>query len=133
MAEGQHHGASLGTSVPASITLFGFDTAPATVRIEPRSLMWRSRRALFAFVAGLVIAPLVALFPPHALWALGALGLGTLTAQRRWIEYHSLLAVDGSCPNCRNRITLRKVGRLRHPHPLACDSCHYELALEVKP
>ena len=132
MAEERRHGTSLGTLVPAGITLFGFDTAAAIVRIESRSRVWRLKRASVAFVVGLVIAPFVALFPPHALWPLGALGLGAFTARRRWIEYHSLLAVDGSCPNCGSRITLRKVGRLRHPHPLACDSCHYELALEVK-
>ena len=133
MSEGQQDSASLGTVVSAGITLFGFESAAATVRIEHRSRMWRLRRALVAFSVGLVIAPFVALFPPHAPWALGALGLGALAARRRWIEDHSLLAVDGSCPNCGNRITLRKVGRLRHPHPLACESCHYELALDVKP
>ena len=132
VSEGRLEDASLGTVIPAGITLFGFEPAVATVRIEARSRIWRLRRTLLAFGMGLVIAPFVALVPPHAPWAIGALALGALAARRRWTEHHSLLAVDGSCPGCGDRITLGSVGRLRHPHPLTCESCHHELALDVK-
>ncbi len=62
---------SAGILVPARITLFGFDVVRANARIEARSAGWRARRASIALAAGLIVAPAVALVPPHAPWALG--------------------------------------------------------------
>ncbi len=120
-----------GVSVPARITLFGFDDVPADVRVETRSVGWRARRAAIALAAGLIAAPLAALVPPHAPWALGALGIGLLTAHRRWAEEHTLHFLEGTCPRCGEAITLSRPARLRHPHATPCPSCHYELAISV--
>lgn len=120
-----------GVSVPARITLFGFDDVPADVRIEARSLGWRTRRTGIALAAGLIATPLAALVPPHAPWALGALGISLFTARRRWTEEHTLHFVKGSCPRCGEGITLSRPTRLRHPHAISCPSCHYELAISV--
>ena len=49
----------------------GFDVVRANARIEARSAGWRARRASIALAAGLIVAPAVALVPPHAPWALG--------------------------------------------------------------
>ena len=46
-----------GVSVPARITLFGFDVVPANVGIEARSVGWRAGRAAIALAAGLIVAP----------------------------------------------------------------------------
>ena len=120
-----------GVSVPARITLFGFDDVPANARIEARSRGWRARRAAIALAAGLIAAPAVALVPPHAPWALGALGIGLLTARRRWAEKHTLHSLEGACPRCGEGITLSRPARLRHPHATSCPSCQYELSISV--
>ena len=120
-----------GVSVPARITLFGFDDVAANARIEARSAGWRVRRTAIALAVGLLVAPLVALVPPHAPWALGALGIGLLTARRRWAEAHTLHFLEGSCPRCGEGITLSRPARLRHPHATSCPSCQYELSISV--
>ena len=120
-----------GILVPGRITLFGFDDVPTSARIEARSTGWRARRASVALAAGLIVAPAVGLVPPHAPWALGALGMGLLTAVRRWAEKHTLHFLDGACPRCGGGVTLSRPVRLRHPHPIACPSCQYESALSV--
>ncbi len=120
-----------GVSVRARITLFGFDVVPANARIEARSVGWRVRRAAIALAAGLIAAPAVALVPPHAPWAVGALGISFLTARRRWAEKHTLHFLEGACPRCGEGITLSRPAPLRHPHATPCPSCHYELAISV--
>jgi predicted RNA-binding Zn-ribbon protein involved in translation (DUF1610 family) len=120
-----------GVSAPAQITLFGFDVVPADARIEARSRGWRGRRAAMALAAGLIAAPAAALVPPHAPWALGALGIGLLTARRCWAEEHTLHSLKGACPRCGVDISISRSVRLRHPHPISCPSCHYELAISV--
>jgi hypothetical protein len=117
--------------VPARITLFGFDLVGTTARIEARSVGWRARRAALPLVAGLIAAPAVGLVPPHAPWAIAAVGLGVLTARRRWAEEHTLHALEGACPRCGEGVSLTRPTRLRHPHPISCASCQHELAVSV--
>ena len=120
-----------GILVPARITLFGFDVVPANARIEARSAGWRALRASIALAAGLIVAPAVFLVPPHAPWALAALGVGLVTARRRWAEVHTLHFLEGACPRCGEGVSISRPARLRHPHAVSCPSCHYELALSV--
>ena len=120
-----------GTLVSARITLFGFDFVSANARIEARSTGWRARRASIALAAGLIVAPVVFLVPPHAPWAVAALGIGLLMARRRWAEGHTLHFFEGACPRCGTGVSLSHPVRLRHPHPISCPSCQYELALSV--
>ena len=120
-----------GILVPARITLFGFDVVAANARIEARSVGWRALRASIALAAGLIVAPAVFLVPPHAPWALGALGMGLVIARRRWAEAHTLHFFEGACPRCGERVSISRPVRLRHPHAVSCPSCHYELALSV--
>ncbi len=125
------HDLSPGVPVSARITLFGFDVVPADARIEARSTGWRARRASMALAAGLLVAPAVGLVPPHAPWALGALGMGLFMARRWWAEAHTLHFLEGACPRCGEGVSLSSPVRLRHPHPISCPSCHYESALSV--
>ena len=120
-----------GISVPARITLFGFDVVPANARIEARSVGWRALRTSMALAAGLIVAPVVFLVPPHAPWALAALGIGLVTARRRWAEVHTLHFFEGACPRCGEGVSISRPARLRHPHAVSCPSCHYESALSV--
>jgi len=120
-----------GVPVPAQITLFGFDVVPADARVEARSTAWRARRVAIALAAGVIAAPAAALVPPHAPWALGALGISLLTARRRWAEEHTLHSLEGACPRCGEGISLSLSTRLRHPHPISCPSCQHELAISI--
>lgn len=116
----------------ARLTLFGFDDTPATVRIRPRSRAWRLGGAIRAQAIGLVLAPMVGLVPPHAPWALGALGGGFFLARRRWKHHFTVEAVSGRCPKCGAQVASGK-GMLRTPHPVSCDGCHNEASLHVDP
>ena len=117
--------------MPARITLFGFDPVDATARIEARSTGWRARRASMALAAGLIMAPLLAVVPPHAPWVVVAVVVGLLTARRRWAEAHTLHFLEGACPRCETGISLSRPARLIRPHPISCPSCQYELMMSV--
>lgn len=115
----------------ARITLFGFEDTPADVSLRPRSPGWRAGRAARILGAAVLVAPVVALVPPHVPWALGALGGGVILARRRWAERYTILALTGSCPRCGGELSVRGVVRLRRPHPLGCEACGHEPVLHV--
>lgn len=112
----------------AEATLFGFEATPVRVRIEPRSRAWRVGGAARTFGVSVVVAPFVAIFPPHAVWLLGMLATGGILARRRYIERFTLQSVEGACPKCGHELRVRPT-RLRTPHPLACEGCHHESTL----
>ncbi len=132
MREQNTGSAAAGVSVPARITLFGFSPVEGGASIEPRSVQWRMRTTLTSLGVALLIAPLLALVPPHAPWALGALGVGAATARRKWLEVHSLRSIEGTCPRCGSEVSLAKPVRLRHPHTVPCDGCKFELSVHVE-
>ena len=113
------------------IGLFGHDPSTARVTLFPRSLSWRTRRAVLYVLLGVAIAPVVALLPPHAVWLIGALTAGGVLAWRsfntRWVVEH----LDGSCPRCSAPVSLKKGTRFKQPHPISCVGCQHELALHV--
>ena len=108
--------------------LFGFDPAPVEVTLRQRNRAWRVGGAARTFGISVVVAPFVALLPPHAVWPIGALAVGGFLARRRLSERFTLLALEGACPKCGERIRTKR-GRLRRPHPLPCDHCHHESTL----
>ena len=119
---------------PARIRAYSVNVAGSIVGIwsfAALSFAEQSPVVWLALAAGLIAAPVVVLVPPHAPWALGALGIGLLTARRRWGEEQTLHSLKGACPRCGESITLSRPTRLRHPHAISCPSCHYELALSV--
>ena len=118
--------------VPARVTLFGFDPHSVPLTLRPRPRRWRVVGALRIGGIALLVAPAVALVPPHAPWALGALGVGGLLARRRLQERFTVEGVDGVCPRCGGSLTAAG-GRLRQPHPAACDACNNEMMLRVDP
>lgn len=106
-------------------TLFGFDSVPAQAGITPRSRAWRVGGALRTMAIFVVIAPLVAVIPPHAVWFIGALLAGAFLARKRYIERFTLTRLVANCPKCGGAFDI-KSQRLRIPHPVSCDDCHHE-------
>jgi len=117
----------------ATIGLFGFEPAPASVTLVARSLSWRTRRAALFAVLGTAAAPVVALLPPHAVWLIGALATGGYLAWRSFNTRYSVVELDGRCPKCDALQSLKTGTRLRQPHPISCASCNHELALTIDP
>lgn len=125
-------GTQTGPSRSGRLNLFGHDPTPATVRVLRRSRRWRTVRALKVAGIGVVAAPVLALVPPHAPWALGALIGSLFLARRRLLETHTLVGLEGSCPHCGEAVTLEAPARLRLPHPVSCEACHHEVTLRVE-
>ena len=114
------------------LTLFGYPPAEVRVRLRPRGRGWRVGGAVRTQLLGLVAAPILGLVPPHAPWALGALGLGFFLARRRWRHHHTVEGVTGACPRCGHAVRVRP-GMLRTPHVIPCEGCRFELSLVVDP
>ena len=123
---------SVGFAAPGRAILFGYDPTPAEARLLRRSLGWRAGGAARTMLLFLVVAPVVAIVPPHAPWVIGALLTGIILARRRWQEEITLQALDGTCPKCGTTLAVRP-GRLRAPHPLPCEACHHESSLRIAP
>lgn len=117
-------------TAPATAVLFGFDPTPAEATIRPRARAWRIGGAARTMAVAVVVAPALAVVPPHAPWLLGALAVGGILARRRLQERFTLTAVRGTCPKCGAELDV-KSGRLRRPHPLPCEVCHHESTLQV--
>lgn len=116
--------------VDARATLFGFEAIPVRAKIIARSHGWRVGGAARTFGLFVLVAPFVAIFPPHAVWPIGALLTGALLARRRYVERFTLVGVDGPCPKCGAPLSVER-GRLEQPHPLPCDGCNHEPSLRV--
>lgn len=114
----------------AHVVLFGYEPTAATLELRPRPKSWRIRGVVRILAITVVVAPAVALIPPHAPWVLGVLATGIIFARRRWQEHFSVQAVRGTCPRCGGSLSASP-GRLRRPHPLSCDGCRHELSVEV--
>ena len=117
--------------VPGAVSLFGFPSAEVVASVYPRSTGWRVGGALGTLGVFLVVAPIVALVPPHAPWGIGALVTGLVLARRRLAERVTLVSLSGLCPKCEAELAV-KTGRLREPHPITCDGCHHVSSLKVE-
>jgi len=116
--------------IEADAILFGFPSTRAALTVRPRTPTWRATGAAMRFVAGVALAGVVAIVPPHAPWLIGALVGGAVMARRRWIERYTLESAEGTCPKCGEPMRVKR-GRLRTPHPVACESCHHESSLRI--
>jgi hypothetical protein len=114
----------------AQIGLFGFQPKPLQVTLRARSRGWRVGGAARTFAVALLVAPALAVVPPHAPWVIGALVAGGVLAKRRLGERFTVVGGEGVCPKCGAQLVV-KSGRLRDPHPLPCESCHHESTLEL--
>lgn len=116
-------------SVPAEARVFGHDPTTATLQVIPRSTRWRVGRATRWFVGGAVLAPLVAILPPHAPWAVGAGAGGLVFGLRRWNERFTLVGLEGRCPRCGHALDHEGRTPLKTPHTVTCVGCSNPVAL----
>ena len=114
----------------AVVTLFGFPPAEVVVSVLPRSHAWRVGGAFRRVALFTLLAPVVAIVPPHAPWAIGALAGGVVLARRRLKERYTLVSMTGSCPKCGEALAVKST-RLREPHPVTCEACHHVGSLQV--
>ena len=114
----------------ADVVLFGFPSSAARATIRPRARSWRVGGAARTLGISLVVAPIVALVPPHAPWPIGALAVGVILARRRLAENFTLEGLEGICPKCDRRLIV-KTTRLRVPHPVPCEGCHHTVSLRL--
>ncbi|MEX2466620.1 MAG: hypothetical protein WD995_06895 [Gemmatimonadota bacterium] len=117
-------------TVVGRAVLFGFPETEVVAEVRPRARAWRITGAARAVGVSVLLAPVAAIVPPHAPWALGVLAAGAVFGRRRWTETHTLMAVTGSCPKCSGAFSV-KPGRLKRPHPLECEGCHHVSALKL--
>jgi len=113
------------------VSLFGHSPTSARLVLEPRSRGWRTRKAAVPLFIGLAVAPLVALLPPHAPWALVALATGAILARRKWKERYTIQDARARCPRCDAELPLAEGSRLRIPHPVTCPDCGHEPVVEI--
>ena len=98
---------------------------------RPRS--WRVRGAGMRLLLTLVLAPLVAIIPPHAPWVVAVLVTGGILTRRRWTERLTIASFEGGCPRCDESLVLAEGTRLMNPHVLTCEGCHHTLTLNHSP
>jgi hypothetical protein len=110
--------------------LFGFAPTQCVASLLPRTKAWRVGGAVGILVLFSVIASFAIFIPPHGVWTIGALTVAFILARKRWLERFTLHSVNGSCPKCKIRLSV-KSGSLRCPHPIACDGCHHTGSLEL--
>ena len=116
----------------ARLTLRGHEPRPATLEIEYRAPRTRMTRALLSLLGFWVLAPLVAIVPPHVPWALLAFAAGIYFAFRQWTGEYIVHRFDGACPRCETPLPLPAGSRVRLPHQMVCYRCHHEPLLEVR-
>ena len=116
----------------ARLSLRGHEPRPAALEIEYRSPKTRLTRALLSLLGFWVLAPVVALLPPHLPWALLAIAAGIYFAHRQWTGEYIVHRFDGACPRCESPLPLPPGSRIRLPHQMVCYQCHHEPLLEVR-
>lgn len=118
-------------TLTGTLNLFGFPPRHTTLEVLPRSRGWRVLRASGFFGAGLVLAPLVGVVPPHAPWVAAALGIGGFLGIRKWRERFTLVSFQGNCPRCGEAVRIRAGIPLRPALSVPCEACHFDARLEV--
>jgi hypothetical protein len=116
--------------IDARLSLFGAESRAAVLDVTARPRSQRLTRTLVTAGGALLVAPLVALVPPHLPWALGALGFGAWRARGEWRGDYLLHAFAGSCPRC--GAPLEVADRyITLPAALTCYGCHAQPMLTL--
>ena len=122
---------SSSTAVTGTASVFGHEPVAVTLQLIPRSTGWRLNRTLRYLIGGAVAAPVLAVLPPHAPWAVAAGAGGTLLALRKWRERFTLLGMEGTCPRCGAGLDAGTGVPLREPHRISCDACGNPVIVSV--
>jgi hypothetical protein len=116
--------------IVARLSLFGFASTPATLRVEPRARWERALRAFLSLLAAAVSAPILFLIPPHAEWLLLSAAAGIYWFRKNWIAEYVVVDFAGVCPRCHTPISIKSGITLRFPHDTPCYHCHEHPSLE---
>jgi len=76
---------------------------------------------------------LLAILPPHAVWAMAGLVAGTTFAVLKFLERYTLESYRGSCPHCGADVGTDSSTRLKARSTVTCDNCQRtsELVIDV--
>jgi hypothetical protein len=118
-------------SAPARLTLRAHEPQAAVLEVVYRPPRTRATRALLSLLGLWVLAPIVAIVPPHIPWALIAFLAGIYLAHRQWTGEYVVQRFEGACPRCATPLPLPRGSRIRLPHQMVCYSCHHEPVLDV--
>jgi hypothetical protein len=116
-----------------TLTLFGFPSTTAELEVLPRAVSWRLSRASAFIGGGLLLAPAVGLFPPHAPWVVAALGIGGFLGIRKWRERFTILSLRGACPKCGGNLSMTRGTPLRPVMTVPCAGCNRDSRLTTDP
>lgn len=117
--------------VPAEAHVFGHPPTTVVLEVIPRSTRWRRGRALRWFLLGAVLAPLLAILPPHAPWGVAAAMTGVVLGVRRWRESYTLVGIEGPCPRCGQALESEGATPLSFPHAVGCPACGNLVTLQA--
>lgn len=123
----------LALSRSAYLEAFGQPPTDASLVARGRPASWRARGAGIRLGATVVLAPIVAIIPPHAPWVVAVLITGGILTRRRWTERLTVVSFSGACPRCGEALLLSEGSRLMNPHPLTCEGCHHTVTLKHSP
>ena len=117
--------------VDARLVLRAHEPQRAVLEIEYRTPRTRLTRALVALLGCWLLAPLVAIVPPHIPWAIGSVLVGVYLAVKQWTGEYIVGRFEGKCPRCASTLPLPAGTRIRLPHEMVCYACHHEPTLQV--
>jgi len=116
----------------ARLEAFGAEPSTARIEVTPRTTGWRLSRALLFGLAGYSIM-LLAILPPHAVWAMAGLVAGTTFAVLKFLERFTLESFESTCPHCGSDVGSTSSTRLKPRSTVTCDDCQRssELVIDV--
>jgi len=117
----------------AQWAMFGHAATPVHLLVVPRGSGWRFLRAASRMGIAFVVAIPLALIPPHTVWSIGALITGMVLARNRWLENHTIVSLEVTCPRCQATTNVRSGVRLRRPHPVECSACRHTGRVDISP
>lgn len=117
---------------PAALRLRGHEAKPAEIQIEKRPRQTRMTRSILTLVGFLVLAPVVALIPPHIPWVLVALFMGGYLAWKQWAGEYIVHSFSGNCPRCDAELKIDPGSKVGLPLEMDCYSCHHKPTLVVE-
>lgn len=108
----------------ARLTLPGSETVEATVEVIYQSRATRASRAILTLGTALLIMPVLFFLPPHFLWPLLSLTIGSYLAWRYWTGEYYVVGFEGKCPRCETPLEMARGTRVKGGHTLDCYGCH---------
>jgi hypothetical protein len=116
----------------ARLVLPGAGSTRARVLVERQPVGRRAAGALLVLAVAIALMPVVFFVPPHFLWPLVSLGVGSFAAWRLWRGTYSVVSFEGRCPRCDTELDIPVGTRIRRRHTVDCYGCHRQPALVLE-